>query len=181
MFHVEQIPQDFDAELAEILGPVMQRSTVETVRQPNGGRGRPTLRTPEIRAAILETLRETGMRRERAAELHGVSASALLTWCEDDRQLRMELGAARARWLQARAKQLQETDDKGLLAHPKEVLSLIRAHMGEEYAEKAVVEHSGEIGHLIITPAAMAAVQARHRAALGDSSEKTVDVAPAAG
>ena len=56
---------------------------------------RPTVRTPEARAAVLAVLR-LGHFREVAAQKAGISGSVLSRWIQDDEGLRAEVEAAEA-------------------------------------------------------------------------------------
>ena len=122
-------------------------SPVATHKSDRPGRGRPTLRTPEIEHEICEAL-ALGMSRTRTAQLVGITYETLKNWCKDDEDFFTKCKSAEAFGVKVIAETLRDHT-----RNPSKVSSAaitgarfyLSTHDREEWTEKTQIEHSGSI------------------------------------
>ena len=147
----------------------MKKALAPTSARPAGKPGRDSKRTPQTAAKILAAI-EDGLPLIFAAAKAGIGKSCLYSWRADDEEFGAAVDAAVAQGIETRLKLVQHAAQTDWRA----AAWLLERTAPEFFARSRIeVNHSGVVGHIVISPEQLQAITESRK-----EYERTIDAGP---
>lgn len=122
-------------------------------------KGRPSVRTPANAEMIMDVIAQSGISLSAAAAYASISAQSARQWADEDQDFSASIARAAAQWQVATIAKIQSGDHKTAA----QLTWLMSKHL-RGYGDRLEIEHSGQMNHVLMSPAQIAEIQERRLA-----------------